>query len=120
LIYLESLGSRGPPFEIHFKYLGVPIFRVSPKSNAWSLLVEKFKKRILTWRVIWLNLEGKVTLIKSVMRSLPINQCSLLLVPTKIPSLFDNLLRNFLWQGGKSGEGKKFALIRWKKIKKST
>ena len=104
-----------------FKYLGVPIFRVSPKSNAWSLLLERFKKRILTWRVVWFNLEGKVTLIKSVLCNLLINQCSLLLAPTKTLSLFDNLLLNFFWQGGKSGKGKKSLLSSvGKKIKKST
>ena len=27
------------------------------------------------------------------------------------------MLRSFLWQGGKQGEGKKFALISWRKIK---
>ena len=40
-----------------------------------------------------------------------------MLAPSIILVTIEGLLRSFLWQGGKNNGGKKFALIRWKKIK---
>ena len=52
-----------------FKYLGVPIFKLKPKSSAWNPIVEKIKKKIMRWGIAWLNLVGKVVLIKVVLNS---------------------------------------------------
>ena len=100
-----------------FKYLRVPIFNSKPKSSAWNPLVEKIKKRILGWGATWLNLAGKLVLIKAILHSYLLYQCSFLLAPPKTIAMIEGLLRSFLWQGGKNGGGKKFALISWKKIK---
>ena len=62
-----------------FKYLGVPIFKSKPKSSAWNPIVDKIKKKILGWETAWLNLDGKVVLIKVVLNSYLLYQCSLLL-----------------------------------------
>lgn len=107
----QIIGIEGVTIWDSFKYLGVPIFRTSPKATDWAPLVDKFKKKILSWGAIWLNLAGKVVLIKYVLSSLPIYHCSILLAPAKILSSFDALLRKFLWQGGKNNGGKKFAIV---------
>ena len=83
----------------------------------WNPLIEKLKKIILAWGAIWLNIARKLVMIKSVLKSYPLYQCSILLVPPKILAKIENILRTFLWKGGKKGEGKKFALISWKTIK---
>ena len=100
-----------------FKYLGVPIFKSKPKSSTWNPLVEKIKNKILGWGAASLNLAGKLVLIKFVLNNYLLYQCSLLLAPSKTIAMIEGLLRSFLWQGGKSGGGKKSALISWKKIK---
>jgi hypothetical protein len=46
------------------KYLGVPIFKTSLKSSVWITLLDKLKERINSWGASWLNLAGKVVLIK--------------------------------------------------------
>ena len=55
---------------------------------------------------IWLNLAGKVVLIKFVLNSYLLYQCSLLLAPVKIINQIEGLMRTFLWQGGNKGGGK--------------
>ena len=69
------------------------------------------------WGTAWLNLVGKVVLIKVVLNNYLLYQCSLLLAPVKIIAMIEGLVRSFLWQGGNNGGGKKFALVSWKKIK---
>ena len=64
-----------------FKYLGFPIFKSAPRASHWSHLAEKLKNKFTYWGANWLNLAGKTVLIKAVVSSLPIYQCSLLLAP---------------------------------------
>lgn len=57
-----------------FKYLGMPIFKSPPKSSSWLPSIEQLKNRIHAWGASWLNLAGKVVLIKSLLSSIPIYQ----------------------------------------------
>ena len=58
-----------------------------------------------------------MVLINSVLTSLPIYQCSVLLAPKTITNKIEELLRRFLWEGGRNNE-KKLHLVSWDKIKK--
>ena len=100
-----------------FTYLGVPIFKLKPISSAWSPIVDKIKKKITRWGTAWLNLAGRVVLIKVVLNSFLLYQCSLLLAPSKVINQIESLVRSFLWQGGNNDGGKKFALVSWRTIK---
>jgi hypothetical protein len=73
------LGMEGYTNWDVFKYLGVLIFRTKPKASQWLPLIDKLKERINSWGENWLNLAGKVVLIKVFLASIPIYQCSLLL-----------------------------------------
>jgi hypothetical protein len=99
----------------YFKYLGMPIFLNSYGSSAWLEIVEKISARIQNWGGRWLNPAGKTILIKSVLSSLSIFQCSGLLAPKGILEKISRALRCFLWAGGKTNT-KKFHLINWKQI----
>jgi hypothetical protein len=100
-----------------FKYLGVPIFRTKPKASQWLPLIDKLKERINSWGAKWLNLVGKVVLIKAVLASILIYQSSLLLAPATMIQKIDALFRRFLWEGGKKN-GRKLHLISWVKVAK--
>ena len=80
-------------------------------------MVEKIKNKISGWGTNWLNLAGKVVLIKAVLNSYLVYQCSLLLALGKIINQIEVLLKSFLWNGGNNGGGKKYALVSWKTIK---
>ena len=49
------------------------------------------------WGGQWLTIVGKLTLVKSVLSSLPIYQDSFLLAPKMITEQLVKLIRNFLW-----------------------
>ena len=63
------LGMEGCTNWEAFKYLGVPIFKSKPKDSHWNLLIDKLKNKINSWGTSWLNLAGKVVLIKAVLAS---------------------------------------------------
>ena len=118
-ISLGGLNMGGVTAWESFNYLGLPIFKTKAKSSAWNPVVEKIKNKIQGWGSTWLNLAGKVVLIKAVLNSYLIYQISLLLAPAKTINQIEGLIRSFLWQGGSVGRGKKFALVSWKTIKLS-
>ena len=99
-----------------FNYLGVPIFKLKPMSSAWNPIVDKIKKKITGWGTAWLNLAGKVILIKAMLNSYLLYQCSLILAPVITISQIEGLMISFLWQGGAYGSNK-FSLVNWKTVK---
>eukprot|EP00253_Pinus_taeda_P023862 PITA_23862 len=56
-----------------FKYLGLPIFLKRSYSRDWMPQVEKFKSKLQAWGANWLNMAGKIILIKAVLSSLPLS-----------------------------------------------
>jgi ribonuclease HI/exonuclease III len=112
------LGMEGHTKWDSFQYLGVPIFKSAPRASHWSHLTEKLKRKLSTWGANWLNLAGKTVLIKAVVASLPIYQCSLLLAPATVIQSLEAFQRRFLWEGGRQ-EKKKLHLVKWEKTTKS-
>ena len=80
-------------------------------------LLDKVKAIIQVWGANWLNIAGKVVLMKSVLISLPIYQNSMLLAPKTFISKLDGLLRRFLWEWGKQNEIN-LHLVNWDKVEK--
>ena len=89
-----------------FTYLGIPIFKYSPRVVHWLPLLDKLKNKIHAWGANWLNKAGKVILMNSVLTSLPIYQCLVLLAPKTIKNKIDQILCRFLWEGGRNYEKK--------------
>lgn len=83
----------------------------------WNPILKKMKSRIQAWGASWLNIAGKVVLMKSVLISLPIYQNSILLAPKNFISNLEGMLKRFLWEGGKQNE-RKLHLVSWNKFKK--
>ena len=62
-----------------FIYLGIPICKTKIKSANWETILDKIKIKIQSWSANWLNLAGKIILIKDVLNSMPIYHSSILL-----------------------------------------
>jgi hypothetical protein len=88
------------------KYLGIPLVKEAPRSSPRLPLMDKMKTRILASGTTWMNKDGKLILINVVLTSLPVYQASILFSPRGIVREIDNILRKFLWEGGRN-EGKK-------------
>jgi exonuclease III len=97
-------------------YLGIPLVKAPPRNSLWLPMIDKLKRKIQSWGASWLNKAGKLVLINSVLTAMPIYQASSLLAPKGILFQIDKLLRRFLWEGGKKGEGK-IHLVNWDKVK---
>ncbi|XP_060217918.1 putative acyl-activating enzyme 19 isoform X2 [Lycium barbarum] len=114
------------PFgQLWVQEFGVPIFgslSVNPSSgNAshrsmeiWNVVIEKFEKRLASWQQQYLSLGGRVTLINSVLDSIPTYFMSLFPIPSEVQYQLDKLRRTFLWEG--NSENHKYHLVEWDKV----
>ncbi|XP_071699047.1 uncharacterized protein [Rutidosis leptorrhynchoides] len=55
-----------------FSYLGLLVGRNMNSIKNWDILIERFKKRLSSWKVNLLSIGGRLTLVKSVFGSLGI------------------------------------------------
>ncbi|GKV24334.1 hypothetical protein SLEP1_g33961 [Rubroshorea leprosula] len=94
-----------------FKYLGIPIGGSCRKISFWKPLVEVFHKKLTTWKGRFLSLGGRITLINSVLSSLPVFWMSMYLILKGTILSLDKIRRRFLW-GGIEG-GKKINWVKW-------
>ncbi|GKV32614.1 hypothetical protein SLEP1_g41208 [Rubroshorea leprosula] len=97
-----------------FKYLGVPIGGRSGKLSFWKPVLEGVNRKLSTWNGRFLSLGGRITLINSVLTSLPVFWMSVFLIPKGTILFLDKIRRRFLW-GGVEG-GKKINWVRWDKV----
>ena len=90
------MGIEGVTNWESFNYLGFPLFKSNPKTTDLNPLIEKIKKKILAWGAIWLNLAGKMVMIKLVLNGYPLYRCSMMLDPNGMLTKIEGLLKNFL------------------------
>lgn len=86
-------------------YLGMPL-RVTFKNKApWNPVVERVHKRLSGWKGMLLSKGGKMTMIKSVLASLPTYFMSLFVISSSMASEIEKCQRRFLWGKGKDSVG---------------
>ena len=90
--------------------------RIADKSLL-SPVVERMEKKLTTWKANYLSLGGRVTLIRSVLSSLPNYYISIFKCPASIAIRIEKLQRDFLCNGGNTE--KKIHLVDWNPICKS-
>jgi hypothetical protein len=82
----------------------------------WSWIEKIFEKRISNWSHRWFTLRERVTLVKSVLESIPVYWLSLSKIPKGILDKIRRRMFTFLWDGKK--EKKAIHLIICKRIAK--
>lgn len=111
-----SFGCQALKFPI--KYLGMPL-GANPKSKAtWKPVIDKFKAKLATWKRRYLSFGGRITLIKSVLCSLPIYFMSLFRMPKGVVKCIESIQSKFLWGG--SDLKRKLHMVAWAKITQGT
>lgn len=81
----------------HFFYLGLPIPKKNLKAKLRIKQVEKMKYKIQKGGMMWLNMAGRVILIKALLMALPIYQYSIILAPASAHKQMELIIRGFLW-----------------------
>ena len=98
-------------------YLGMPFGDNPRRVGFWSPVVEKMTKRLEGWLKGRLSRGGRLTLIQSVLKSIPTYYLSLFKILVAVANEIEKMLRNFLWEGYEKGKGDH--LVNWKIVSKS-
>ena len=77
--------------KIPFTYLGLPIGESMRRVSACHPIVEKFKKRLSEWRAKTMSFGGRLTLVKSVLGSLPLYYFSMFRVPLSVMKQLESI-----------------------------
>ncbi|CAL5434764.1 unnamed protein product [Camellia sinensis] len=100
------------------KYLGLPLGASPHRKVFWKPVLDKIKLRLAGWKRRLLSFAGRLTLIKSVLSSLPVYYLSLFKIPEGIAKEIEKLQASFLWGGVELK--RKVHLVRWDEVTKST
>lgn len=95
-------------------YLGLPIGGSPTKYNFWKPVIEKFEKKLCAWKCRLLSAGARVTLVNSILSSLPLYFCSLFKLPVCVAKKLNSLMRSFFW--GQSSNSRKTYWTSWDKI----
>ncbi|CAJ2645291.1 unnamed protein product [Trifolium pratense] len=99
---------------IPFKFLGIPVGANPRRRETWRPVVEAMSKRLSSWCGRHLSYGGRITLINSVLASLPLYFFSFFKAPVCVLKQLVRIQRNFLWGGGL--EDKKLCWVKWEQI----
>lgn len=97
-----------------FVYLGLPVGRKLRGMDGWKEVIDRFSNRLNSWKSNLLSIGGRLTLVKSVLGSLPLYYLSLSRAPLKVIDTLESIRCRFFW-GIKPGE-KKIIWVKWRRI----
>ncbi|GJU07587.1 RNA-directed DNA polymerase, eukaryota [Tanacetum coccineum] len=97
-----------------FNYLGVKVGVSSSRSCSWEDVLSKITARLSKWKLKTLSIGGRLTLLKSVLTSMPLYQMSVYKVPMGVLNRMESMRRNFF--NGVDNNDRKITMIGWKKI----
>lgn len=96
---------------LHFTYLRLPLGGYPKRVSFWQPMIDKTHTKLDKWRKFNLSRGGRSTLCKSVLSNLPTYYMSLFLMPEKVISILERIMRNFFWEGHKGS--KINHLVKW-------
>ncbi|MFS7950995.1 putative RNA-directed DNA polymerase [Helianthus anomalus] len=91
------VGCRAESFP--FKYLGLKVGANMNRVSNWRPIFDIFESRLALWKSTLLSFGGRITLIRSVLESLPSFYFSLYRAPKQVVADLEKLMRGF-WGGG--------------------
>ncbi|XP_038973123.1 uncharacterized protein LOC120105099 [Phoenix dactylifera] len=95
-------------------YLGVPITGRRLRVTECSSLVQRVQSRLEGWRASSLSMMGRLTLVRSVLCSMPVYIMAHTVVPKTVLVGIERLMRSFLW--GSLGRGHGVHLVAWERV----
>ncbi|KAL2475613.1 Uncharacterized protein Adt_36349 [Abeliophyllum distichum] len=109
-----QLSSQQQPFT----YLGVPLFKGHRKIFLYDDLIQKVRSRISGWASRILSPGGRITLIRSVLSSLPLYLLQILKPPKAVLKKLESIFARFLWDS--KDHTHRLHWKRWKELCLST
>nr|GFD28580.1 RNA-directed DNA polymerase, eukaryota, reverse transcriptase zinc-binding domain protein [Tanacetum cinerariifolium] len=71
-------------FESPFSYLGSKVGALMSRIHSWNEIVDRVIARISKWKMKTLSIGGRLTLLKSVLGSMPVYHMSIFKFPMKV------------------------------------
>ncbi|PWA70220.1 hypothetical protein CTI12_AA290670 [Artemisia annua] len=84
------------------------------KLDSWKVIIERFQKRLTSWKAKNLSMGGRLTLIKSVLGNLPTYFLSIFRAPIGVVDILERIRRRFFW--GFKEDTKGVSWIKWSDI----
>ncbi|MFS8018660.1 putative RNA-directed DNA polymerase [Helianthus anomalus] len=108
----DAMGCKRGTFP--FKHLGLVVGANMNLIRNWNPVIELFRKRLSLWKAKNLSYGGRITLLKSVLNSLPTYFFSLYKAPAKVIDILEKLRRVFFWGG--SDDNSYMSWMAWEKV----
>jgi len=107
--YMNLFGCVQGSFS--FRYLGVPMHFRKLSNKHWSVVEERFQKKLNSWKGKLLSSGGRLVLINSVLSSLPMYMMSFFAIPKGVLKILDYYRSKFFWQCEE--HSKKYRPAKW-------
>ncbi|GKB13348.1 hypothetical protein Tco_0847271 [Tanacetum coccineum] len=99
--------------EMPFTYLGSKVGSLMTRSMSWNEVVERMVTRLSRWKLKTLSIGGRLTLLKSVLGSIPLYHMAMYKVPKKVLHVMERIRARFFI--GAESTVKKHSWVSWKK-----
>ncbi|KAJ6714204.1 RETROTRANSPOSON UNCLASSIFIED-LIKE PROTEIN [Salix viminalis] len=91
-------GALGfPRIRLPTKYLGMPLYKGPKKSFLWDDLISKIAARMEGWEAQVLSPGGRITILKSILTSMPLYLLHVIMPPKTVMCRIERLFNKFLW-----------------------
>ncbi|GJT70951.1 RNA-directed DNA polymerase, eukaryota, reverse transcriptase zinc-binding domain protein [Tanacetum coccineum] len=97
-----------------FTYLGTKVGGSMARSHAWEEVINKVSYRLSKWKMNTLSIGGRLTLLKSVLGSIPIFHLSIFKAPLTILRKLESIRSHFF--NGHELSSKKATWIKWTNV----
>ncbi|GJR20205.1 hypothetical protein Tco_0968732 [Tanacetum coccineum] len=97
-----------------FMYLGSTVGGDMHRLSRWKDTIDRVRRRLSKWKMKMLSIGGRLTLVKSVLGSMPIFHMSLFKVPSGILKVLESIRSHFF--NGHDISSKKVSWVNWNKI----
>nr|GEY18578.1 RNA-directed DNA polymerase, eukaryota [Tanacetum cinerariifolium] len=95
-------------------FKGTKVGEAMSQIQAWKEVVEKVKSRLSKWKMKTLSIGGRLTLLKSVLGSIPIFPMSMFRVPAKVLQVLESIRGQF-FNGHEMGSNKA-SWVKWTNV----
>ncbi|GJZ58020.1 hypothetical protein Tco_0613514 [Tanacetum coccineum] len=97
-----------------FSYLGIKVGGLMSRVNSWDKVVDSLYARLSKWKMKTLSIGDRLTLLKSVLGSMPIYYMSLFKVPSQVLKKME-AIRSHFFNGAEAHENK-MCWVKWNRV----
>ncbi|GJR05390.1 RNA-directed DNA polymerase, eukaryota [Tanacetum coccineum] len=97
-----------------FSYLGTKVGGSMSRVQAWTEVIDKVKSRLSNGKMKALSIEGRLTLLKSVLGSMPIFHMSVFKVPSSVLHMIESIRSHFF--NGHEIRSNKATWVKWNSV----